>query len=94
MRDRGRHGYEGNGKRGIKMIIFASRLASWLLAGWLDAMRRALLSLERDTIPTFDPLLTSGAISIAGFPSKNPSGFSENPVCSTFMIGKSSTLGT
>mmetsp|Transcript_22578 Transcript_22578/g.56040 ORF Transcript_22578/g.56040 Transcript_22578/m.56040 type:complete len:207 (-) Transcript_22578:266-886(-) len=36
----------------------------------------------------------SGGRSIAGFPAKNPSGFSVNPVVSHGITGKSSTLGT
>jgi hypothetical protein len=34
-----------------------------------------------------------GGKSIVGFPAKNPSGLSENPVCSTGMTGKSSGRG-
>lgn len=36
----------------------------------------------------------SGGRSIAGFPEKNPSGFSMKPVTSTGITGKSSTRGT
>ena len=46
---------------------------------------RNQLLLQQPGVFSLEPLLTSGAISIAGLPSKKPSGFSVKPVCSTWL---------
>lgn len=58
----------------------------------LDADPHSLL--QQPPLFSLEPLLTSGSMSMAGLPSKKPSGFNVKPVCSAGITGKSSTRGT